>query len=101
VLRFLDHLVVQVAELGRAVRQGRRVLEQAALQRALELHAVLHEGRDHVQADARAHGFGLRAVPGGSAERVGLGQREARIVVVDRVVGIVPGHVDVRLGSVW
>src|SRR5207237_3036560 len=51
-LPLLDHLVVNVAELGRAVRQRPGELEQPALEHVLELSSDLHLGRDQVQTEA-------------------------------------------------
>jgi hypothetical protein len=97
VLRLLDHLVVRVAELGRAVRPGRRELEEPAAQHRLELDARLHHSHQMVEAEPGARRRRERAVPPGRRQGVVVGQLEARIVVVDGVLGVVPRDVAVRL----
>src|SRR5262249_61656957 len=95
VLRLLDDLVVGVAELGGAVRQTEGELEQASLERALELQTDLHERGHHVEADAGAHPGWLAPVPLGSTEHVVGRQLPARVVVVDVKLRAVPGNVGV------
>src|SRR5581483_6743991 len=96
-VRFLDRLVIEVAELRGAVRQRGRVREEPALEHALELDADLHEGRGHVEADAGPDGRGLRLVPRGAAELVADDRLPTGIVRVDPVLGVVPRDVRVRV----
>ena len=85
VLRLLDDLVVHVAELGAAVGQAVRVLEQAALQHALELQAGLHVRGDAVQADPRPH-LGAAGSGTSRSRRAGVGgELPARVGRIDAV----------------
>ena len=83
VLRLLDDLVIRVAKLRAVIGQQERVLEEPALEDALELQPCLHVRGDAVQPDARAYVWRLAPVPLGRAEpAVGLelaGPRERQI----------------------
>ena len=96
VLPLLDDLVVDVAELGRAVGQRPGELEEAALEDVLELRPDLHLGRDQVEPEAGARRLRLRAIPRRRAEHVVRAELPARVLGVDAVVGGVP--VDVGVG---
>ena len=96
VLGLLDDLVVEVAELRRAIAKLECVAEQAPLEQVLEVPAGLHAGGPAVAAEAGPHDRRLRRVPVGVAQGVDGRQLEAGVGGVDGVGRVVP--VDVGVG---
>ena len=95
VLPLLDDLVVDVAELGGAVRELERELEEPALEHVLELGADLHLGRDQVEPETRPRAGRQRAIPRRVGERV-VPELPARVLGVDAMIRGLP--VDVGVG---
>ena len=95
VLPLLDDLVVDVAELGGAVREPERELEEPALEHVLELGADLHLGGDQVEPETRPRAGREGAIPARGGERV-VPELPARVLGIDAVLRAFP--VDVGVG---
>jgi hypothetical protein len=94
VVRLLDDLVVEVAELGRVVALAHGVDQQPDLEDVLELPAGVQRLGDPVEADLGPPLGRLGEVPVGAAQRVEAPQLPAGVGGVDGHLGVVPGDVD-------